>query len=49
MTLQAPEPVDDDWADVEPVCPDCGGPIEDGPVVRLCRGCYDAYVENAGR
>ncbi len=32
-------------------CPDCDGPMEPGADVshRICRGCYDAYVDNAGR
>jgi hypothetical protein len=32
-------------------CPDCGRPIEAGPEdsYRVCRACYDAYVDNAGR
>ena len=32
-------------------CPDCGRPIEAGPgdSYRVCRACYDAYVDNAGR
>ena len=33
------------------LCPDCGRPIEAGAEewYRLCRACYDAYVDNAGR
>jgi hypothetical protein len=32
-------------------CADCGRPIEAGAgeSYRLCRACYDAYVDNAGR
>ena len=59
MTAQ-PEPVDGAWVggvwvDGESVdgvgrtCPECSGPIEDGPAFRICQGCYDAYVTNAGR
>jgi len=37
----------------EAACPDCGGPIgteavTDNPFF-ICRSCYDAYVDNAGR
>ena len=37
----------------ERACPDCGGPVEaesatDHPFF-ICRSCYDAYVDNAGR
>ncbi len=49
MTAQ-PEPIDGLWVnDVDRLCPECGGPIEDGPTFRICQGCYDAYVDNAGR
>jgi hypothetical protein len=32
-------------------CPDCGGPMEADAEewFRICRPCYDAYVDNAGR
>jgi hypothetical protein len=32
-------------------CPDCGVSMEPGtdPSYRICQGCYDAYVEHAGR
>jgi hypothetical protein len=32
-------------------CPDCGGLVESGAgqPYRVCRACYDAYVDNAGR
>jgi tRNA(Ile2) C34 agmatinyltransferase TiaS len=32
-----------------PVCPDCGQTVRSDDAGRLCRSCYDAYVENAGR
>ncbi len=40
-------------AAADQACPDCGGPIEaeaaaDDPFF-ICRSCYDAYVDNAGR
>jgi hypothetical protein len=39
--------------DLEPSCPDCGSRIEPNPEgekpFAICRPCYDAYVENAGR
>jgi len=33
------------------LCSDCGRPLEAGAEewYRLCRACYDAYVDNAGR
>ncbi len=32
-------------------CPDCGGPMGAAAEAghRICQGCYDAYVDNAGR
>ncbi len=31
-------------------CPDCGTPMEPAEAGhRICQGCYDAYVDNAGR
>jgi NMD protein affecting ribosome stability and mRNA decay len=53
MTAQ-PDPVgvermsDDEWT-----CADCGSPIEANAEMdkafSMCRPCYDAYVDNAGR
>jgi hypothetical protein len=33
------------------VCPDCGSPMGTATEAshRICQGCYDAYVDNAGR
>jgi hypothetical protein len=47
-----PEP--SEWLDdSERTCPDCGGPIEANTATEkpylICRPCYDAYVDNAGR
>jgi hypothetical protein len=31
-------------------CPDCGSPMAlTEASYRICQGCYDAYVDNAGR
>jgi NMD protein affecting ribosome stability and mRNA decay len=37
--------------DTVQLCTDCGRPIEvgAGESFRVCRACYDAYVDNAGR
>jgi hypothetical protein len=49
-----PQPTRAEQSDgAEPACPDCGGPIgaevaADNPSF-ICRSCYDAYVDNAGR
>jgi hypothetical protein len=47
------EPMRIGWIEEERSCPDCGGPIEASTATekpfRVCRSCYDAYVENAGR
>jgi formamidopyrimidine-DNA glycosylase len=53
MTAQ-PEPMGaEPFGGAERLCPDCGGQIEaesatDRPFF-ICRSCYDAYVDNAGR
>lgn len=37
--------------DTVQLCSDCGRPMEAGAEesYRVCRACYDAYVDNAGR
>ena len=42
------------WEDDGPrTCADCGLPLVDpspaGHPFRVCRACYDVYVDNAGR
>jgi hypothetical protein len=49
-----PEPIETGWADgADRHCPECGSPIEEGAArlgpFRVCRSCYDAYVDHAGR
>ena len=47
-----PEYVETEQGDgVDRACPDCGSPMGAAaePGHRICQGCYDAYVDNAGR
>jgi hypothetical protein len=53
MAVQ-PEPMGAEWIrGTDRECPDCGRPIEANkvtePLYAICRSCYDAYVDNAGR
>jgi hypothetical protein len=49
-----PDTTGTEWTDgTDRPCPDCGRPIEEGAgrvgPFRVCRSCYDAYVDHAGR